>query len=271
MLIFLVYSTTIQGSSFTRYSAAFYHLPTACTIPQSPDKLCFVMLLLEFRRDFLSCANPDSNLFFFYIPNIHIINRYAVTFGVAATCLDLCAVNTEHPSPRLSYIRIWANIDNPICGWSRYVKISYTVPSIEACLFSRQKRARIGEENRWNNYFSPDETLFEIKKKEESNLKRVYIGPTRSCFKLHVTAVALHRLWSTDSRYLCWRTSKPAYIPSTGSTCCPCDIVVIINYKWVFTIGYENRLKSVCLVKRNRNYNKDIVIGNTGLLTLLLS
>lgn len=63
------------------------------------------MLLLEFRRDFLSCANPDSNLFF-YISNIRIINRYAVTFCVAATCLDLCAVNTEHPSPRLSYIRI---------------------------------------------------------------------------------------------------------------------------------------------------------------------
>lgn len=107
----------------------------------------------------------DSNLFF-YIPNIHIINRYAVTFCVAATCLDLCAVNTEHPSPRLSYIRVWANIDNPICGWSRYVKISYTVPSIEACLFNRSKRARIGEENRWNNYFSPDKTLSEIKRKK---------------------------------------------------------------------------------------------------------
>ena len=150
--------------------------------------------------------------------------------------------------------------------------LKYLIPSPAlkpACLTDRKEQGsvkRIGE----TTIFHPMKPSPKLKKKEESNLKRVYIGPTRSCFKLHVTAVALHRLWSTDSRYLCWRTSKPAYIPSTGSTCCPCDIVVIINYKWVFTIGYENRLKSVCLVKRNRNYNKDIVIGNTGLLTLLL-
>lgn len=73
--------------------------------------------------------------------------------------------------------------------------LKYLIPSPAlkpACLTDRKEHGsvkRIGETTIFH-LMKPSPKL----KKKESTLKRVYIGPTRSCFKLHVTAVALHRL-----------------------------------------------------------------------------
>ena len=64
-------------------------------------------------------------------------NCILFTFRFAAASIDLCIVNTEHPSAWNRYIGLVRKVQHLMGTRSWDIEISYTITSIEACLSVR--------------------------------------------------------------------------------------------------------------------------------------